>query len=84
MLGRIPLTNNKEIRVNLKEFRGTKYLDLRIYFKVNENEDLTLTEEQLYIPSKRGLTIKEEYINPLLYNLINILLKDYHKGETND
>lgn len=50
--------NTKErIRVSIEEFRGSRFVDCRVYF---ENED------GAWIPTKKGIALNDESIGPVI------------------
>ncbi|MFA5628780.1 MAG: transcriptional coactivator p15/PC4 family protein [Dehalococcoidales bacterium] len=55
--------NSKEqIRIMLNEYKGTKYIDIRIFFMGKDREE--------YFPSKKGITLSENKYNDLLEGCI--------------
>ncbi|MFC1809527.1 transcriptional coactivator p15/PC4 family protein [Candidatus Omnitrophota bacterium] len=53
----IPLKDDEEIHVNLKEFKGNLYCDIRVYF-YSKDQDIKL-------PSKKGLTVRVDLLDSL-------------------
>lgn len=54
----IELREDNQIQVARKEFKEKKYIDVRIYFKAKEDNTM--------IPSKKGITFKDEHLQPLI------------------
>ncbi|MBU1862849.1 MAG: transcriptional coactivator p15/PC4 family protein [Candidatus Omnitrophica bacterium] len=40
---------NEELRITLREYKGTKYIDMRLFFSCAEDEEMR--------PTKKGITI---------------------------
>jgi hypothetical protein len=45
----VPKNAQEEIRISLEEFKGHKFIDMRVYLKANDGKDP--------IPTKKGLAI---------------------------
>lgn len=56
-LVRLPSRDGAEVRVNLSEYRGGHYLDLRVWY---------LTPEGAWRPTRKGVTVLEEQAPDLL------------------
>ena len=59
------LRNNEEIRVQIKEYKGVKYVDIRLFFPMDNTREL--------LPSKRGLTLRLEAASELNKALSEVL-----------
>ena len=57
----IELRDNEAILINLKEFKGIKYVDMRVYFESKEVD--------IMLPSKKGLTFYVTHLNDLIVGL---------------
>ncbi len=53
-IGEIERTETEVVRVSMDEYKGRKYLDVRIYFANDEGE---------WKPTKKGVTIQPEKID---------------------
>ncbi len=60
----IPLREDEEIQMSLKEFKGNMYCDMRVYFNAKDQD--------LKLPSKKGLTLKIDLLDPLLEGLTKV------------
>jgi len=58
VVGTIDIRPDEHIKVSLKEFKGNEYVDMRIYFESDE--------DYIELPSKKGLTIKREFLPELI------------------
>ncbi|MBN1492777.1 MAG: transcriptional coactivator p15/PC4 family protein [Candidatus Omnitrophica bacterium] len=57
----IPLREDEEIQVSLKEFKGNMYCDMRVYFNAKDQD--------IKLPSKKGLTLRTDLLDALLEGL---------------
>ena len=53
-IGEIGRTETEVVRVSVEEYKGRKYLDVRIYFESDEGE---------WKPTKKGVTIQPDKID---------------------
>ena len=53
-IGEIERTESEVVRVSTEEYKGRKYVDVRIYFANDEGE---------WKPTKKGVTIQPEKID---------------------
>ena len=53
-IGEIQRTETEVVRVSMEEYKGRKYLDVRIYFANDEGE---------WKPTKKGVTVQPEKID---------------------
>jgi len=53
-IGEIGRTETEVVRVSVEEYKGRKYLDVRIYFENDEGE---------WKPTKKGVTIQPDKID---------------------
>jgi hypothetical protein len=60
-IGDIPRNETEVVRVSVEEFKGRKYLDLRIYFQNDEGE---------WKPTKKGVTVQPDKVK-MLIELLN-------------
>jgi len=56
-VGDIERSATERVRVSTEEFKGRKYLDIRIYFENEEGE---------WKPTKKGVTIQPDKIDALI------------------
>ena len=61
MIGDLERNATEVVRVSTEEFKGRKYIDIRIYFKNDEGE---------WKPTKKGVTIQPDRIGDLI-SLLN-------------
>ena len=59
-LKRIKKNGNEEIRVSWLSYRGTEYVDLRIFSKLTENEIL---------PTQKGFIVPKELVAEIIEGL---------------
>jgi hypothetical protein len=57
MIGDLERNATEVVRVSAEEFKGRKYIDIRIYFKDNEGE---------WRPTKKGVTVQPDKIDELM------------------
>lgn len=57
MLATIPRSATEQLQIAIKEFKGKKYLDLRIFY--------TTDEGATWLPTKKGVTCSPENIEML-------------------
>jgi len=57
MVGEIKKNQNEKLRVQVAAFKGTTFLDARIYYEDSEGE---------WKPSKKGITIKKEDVDQFI------------------
>ena len=62
----IQKNDTEQIRVAIREYKDRYYLDLRLFFIPNYNEDHGVME---YVPSKKGLTVPIEMLPEILTGL---------------
>lgn len=67
----IPLKNNEEIRMSMKEFKGDVYCDFRVYFESKEDSSK--------YPSKKGLTIRKGIMDEFAKGVV-LMQKTIQKG----
>ena len=60
IIKRIAKSGNEEIRISRLSYRETEYVDLRIFFKLTENEML---------PTRKGLVISKELLQEVIKGL---------------
>ena len=59
LLGVIPKNELEEIRVQVREFRGSVYLVVRVYWRIEP-------DEQEWKPGKKGVTLKPDQVGELI------------------
>ena len=67
----IQKTDDTQIRVSLKEYKESQYLDIRQYWKPEDKEE--------YLPTKSGVTLSvNDTLDEIeeLYNQIGLILKE--------
>jgi hypothetical protein len=57
MIGDLERNATEVVRVSAEEFKGRKYIDIRIYFKDNEGE---------WRPTKKGVTVQPDKVDELV------------------
>jgi len=57
MIGDLERNATEVVRVSAEEFKGRKYIDIRIYFKDNEGE---------WRPTKKGVTVQPDKVEELM------------------
>ncbi len=57
MIGDLERNATEVVRVSAEEFKGRKYIDIRIYFKDSEGE---------WRPTKKGVTVQPDKVDELL------------------
>lgn len=60
LLKTIPKNSREEIRISLKQFKGTEYFDIRTFFK---------DKQDVMKPSKKGITIPPDCLEDLKVGL---------------
>ncbi len=65
LLGTIPKNELEEIRVRVRAFRGHPYIDIRVYWRTDP-------EEEYWRPSQKGVTLKPELVGELITALKNV------------
>ena len=58
LIASIPRTATEQIQVAINEFKGKKYLDLRVFYTTDSGDS--------WLPTKKGVTISPENIDLLL------------------
>ncbi len=59
LLGTIPKTELEEIRVQIREYRRSVYLDVRVFYRTDP-------DEQDWRPSGKGVTLKPDQAGELI------------------
>ena len=57
MLGTIERSETEQLQIALKEFKGRKYLDMRIFYTTDGGES--------WLPTKKGVTCSPEHLEIL-------------------
>jgi hypothetical protein len=57
VIGEIERGETEVLRISTEEYKGRKYLDLRIYFENNDGE---------WKPTKKGVTVQPERLDDFL------------------
>ncbi len=57
VVGDLERNPTEVVRVSAEEFKGRKYIDIRIYFKNDEGE---------WKPTKKGVTVQPERLDDLI------------------
>ncbi len=65
LLGTIPKNELEEVRVQARAFRGHPYIDIRVYWRTDP-------EEEYWRPSQKGVTLKPELVGELITALKNV------------
>jgi hypothetical protein len=60
----IPLREDEEIQMSLKEFKGNMYCDMRVYFNAKDQD--------VKLPSKKGLTLRVDLLDALTQGLTKV------------
>jgi len=68
LVGKMKKNARENIEVNLNEFKGTEFVDIRVWFNNEEGE---------WFPSKRGVSIKANDV-PELISILKKSLNDVH------
>lgn len=56
--------SREKIRICINEFKGTKYLDIRVFYRSRESEQ--------YLPSKKGVTLPIDKYPELLEGIVQL------------
>ncbi len=56
--------SREQIRISINEYMGTKYLDIRVFYKDKRSEE--------YLPSKKGVTLATDKYPELLDGIIEL------------
>ena len=56
VISELGITDNTKLKLSIGEFRGSERVDLRQYFKVDDD----------YIPTKKGINFNSEWIDDFL------------------
>lgn len=56
-IGEIPKNSTEKIRVSISEYKGYKFLDVRIYYEDDTGE---------WKPTKKGIAISKDNLEPLI------------------
>lgn len=54
----------EQVRISINEYMGTRYLDIRVFYKDKESQE--------YLPSKRGVTLPTERYPDLLEGIVQL------------
>ena len=57
LIGEIQKNATEKLKVLISEFKGFTFLDIRIYYEDDQGE---------YKPTRKGITLKKEDIEPLI------------------
>jgi len=57
LIGEIQKNTTEKIRVSLSEYKGHKFIDVRVYFEDDTGE---------WRPTKKGVAISKDNIDPLI------------------
>lgn len=57
MLGTIERSDTEQLQIAVKEFKGRKYLDMRIFYTTDGGES--------WLPTKKGVTCSPEHLEIL-------------------
>ncbi len=57
LIGELVKNSTEKLRVTISEYKGYTFLDVRVYYEDDQGE---------YKPTKKGLTLKKEDIEPLI------------------
>ena len=58
LIASIPRTETEQIQVSINEFKGKKYLDLRVFYTTDSGSS--------WLPTKKGVTVYPENIDLLI------------------
>lgn len=72
MIATIPRSATEQLQIALKEFKGKKYLDLRIFYTTDEGTN--------WLPTKKGITCSPDNLE-ILRDAINEAMKEFATGE---
>jgi len=71
LIGTVPKTSVEEIRVALREFRGRRFLDVRIHYRGDDGE---------WHPTKKGVTVGVDSVQEF-YALVKKASRELARGE---
>lgn len=71
-IANISRSETEEMQIAIKEFKGRKYLDMRIFFTTDEGEN--------WIPTKKGITCSKEHLTELR-DAINTAIEEFENLE---
>lgn len=72
ILSVIPKGNTEQLQISINEFKGKKYLDLRIYFTQDNGTSWT--------PTKKGVTISPESLT-ILQEAVEVAIHELSENE---
>lgn len=75
LLASIPRTATEEIQVQLSEYRGKKFLDIRIFY--------TTDEGNTWNPTKKGVAVNPENLTELK-EAIELAQREFENVETGE
>ena len=62
----VKLRDDEYLSFSVKDYKGEKYLDIRLYFMTCSLEG---TDHEMVLPTKRGITVKASFIDELMNGL---------------
>ena len=71
----IPLKHDEAIHFSIKEYKGNKYFDLRVYFESKQNGQ--------WLPSKEGLTLGTDLLDSVLEGVEALKSEIHDSAEVN-
>jgi len=76
LLGTIPKTELEEIRVQIREYRKSVYLDIRVFYRTDP-------DEQDWRPTQKGVTLKPDQAGELITALESVAkpIRDNSQGK---
>ncbi len=57
LIGELAKNSTEKLRVAISEYKGYTFLDVRVYYEDDQGE---------FKPTKKGITLKKEDIDPLI------------------
>ncbi len=72
VLAVIPRTATEEIHIQINEYKGKKYLDLRVYYTMDDGAN--------WNPTKKGITVSPDNLENLK-EAIELAIKEFEEIE---
>lgn len=72
MLGTIERSETEQLQIAVKEFKGRKYLDMRIFYTTDGGDS--------WLPTKKGITCSKEHLTELR-DALNVAIEEFENLE---
>ena len=67
-IANISRTDTEQMQISINEFKGRKYLDMRIFFTTDGGDN--------WIPTKKGVTCSKEHLTELR-DALNVAIEEF-------